>query len=101
MTASKTIYGRGWEPIDLKGPLGEIEVLIEFVEEILRDRGSGETELLVARENLEELSLDYSEFMNAVAEYIGDEYALYTRNDEYARAEKKWEEYKMNDWIMS
>jgi hypothetical protein len=97
MSATKSVYGRGWNPIDITGPLGEIDVLIDFVVEEMKERNMEETDLEHLRENLEELSENRSEFMDAVAEYIGDSYALYSCAAEYNQAEQVWAEYKMND----
>jgi hypothetical protein len=101
MSATKTVYGRGWNPIDITGPLGEIDVLIDFVVEEMKERNMEETDLEHLRENLEELSENRSEFMTAVAEYIGDEYALYTSTADYILAEKEWAEYRANEVEMS
>ena len=97
MSATKSVYGRGWNPIDITGPLGEIDVLIEFVVEEMKERKMNETVIENMRENLEELSEDRNEFMDAVAYLIGDSYALYSSAAEYMRAEQEWKEYKMND----
>ena len=99
--ATKSTYGRGWDPIDLTGPLGEVEVLIEMVVETLRERHRDPAEVDTVRENLEELSANYHDFMEAVEDYIGDEYALYTSPADYMRAEALWAEYKIHDWVMS
>ena len=101
MSATKTVYGRGWNPIDITGPLGEIDVLIDMVEEEMKERGFDQADIDIMRENLEELSADRNDFMTAVAEYIGDEYALYTSNADYIRAEKEWAEYRANEVEMS
>ena len=101
MTATKTTYGRGWNPIDLTGPLGDVEVLIDLVVEEMKERGMEESALDILRENLEELSANRDEFMAAVADYIGDEYSLYTSTADYMRAEQLWAEYKANDVVMA
>jgi len=101
MTATKTTYGRGWNPIDLTGPLGDVEVLIDLVVEEMKERGMEESALDILRENLEELSANRDEFIGAVADYIGDEYALYTNPAEYKHAEEVWKEYQANDWVMA
>ena len=101
MTATKTTYGRGWNPIDLTGPLGEVEVLIELVVEEMKERKMEDSAIDIMRENLEELSINRNDFMSAVADYIGDEYALYTSSTEYMRAEELWAEYKANDVVMA
>ena len=101
MTATKTTYGRGWNPIDVTGPLGDVEVLIDLVVEEMKERGMEESALDILRENLEELSANRDEFMAAVADYIGDEYSLYTSTADYMRAEQLWAEYKANDVVMA
>lgn len=101
MTATKTTYGRGWNPIDVTGPLGEVEVLIELVVEEMKERKMEDSAIDIMRENLEELSINRNDFMSAVADYIGDEYSLYTSSTEYMRAEQLWAEYKANDVIMA
>ena len=101
MTATKTTYGRGWNPIDVTGPLGEVEVLIEMVVEEMNDRGMDASAIDIMRENLEELSINRNDFMSAVADYIGDEYSLYTSTADYMRAEQLWAEYKANDVVMA
>jgi len=101
MTATKTTYGNGWNPIDLTGPLGDVEVLIDLVVEEMKERGMEESALDILRENLEELSANRDEFMAAVADYIGDEYSLYTSTADYMRAEQLWAEYKANDVVMA
>jgi hypothetical protein len=101
MSTTNTTYGRGWNPIDLTGPLGEVEVLIELVVEEMKERKMEDSAIDIMRENLEELSINRNDFMSAVADYIGDEYALYTSSAEYMRAEELWAEYKANDVIMA
>jgi hypothetical protein len=100
MSTKKTVYGRGWNPIDITGPLGEVEVLIELVVEEMKERGMEDSAIDLLRENLEELSINRNDFMGAVADYIGDEYSLYTSSAEYMRAEQLWAEYKAYDVVM-
>jgi len=101
MTQTRTVYGRGWNPIDLTGPLGDVEVLIEFVISQLTDCNMSESEIDIVRENLEELSLNYNEFLQGVADYIGPWYSLYKNPTEYKKAEEKWQEYQANDWVIT
>ena len=100
MSTKKTVYGRGWNPIDITGPLGEVEVLIELVVEEMKERGMEDSAIDLLRENLEELSANYTEFMDGVADYVGDEYGFYTSLKDYEEAEKKWSEYKAYDVVM-
>jgi hypothetical protein len=86
---------------DLEARLGEVDVLIELVVEEMKERKMEDSAIDIMRENLEELSINRNDFMSAVADYIGDEYALYTSTAEYMRAEQLWAEYKANDVVMA